>query len=86
VTVPATAPPAEESVKIVALSVAGFIASLKVALSTCVTGTPVAPLVGMVDTTTGGMAVVKLQTVLAGSSSPSVSVAPVVMVAVYTVS
>jgi hypothetical protein len=60
--VPATGPPAEERVKVVALRVAGFIALLKVAVSTWVIGTPVAPLTGEVATTTGWVAVVKVQT------------------------
>jgi hypothetical protein len=49
------------------LIVAGLIASLKVALSTCLTGIPVAPLTGIVETTVGGVvsgaaAVVKVHT------------------------
>ena len=67
-TVPATAvPPGPASVKVVAAIVAGFIASLKVALTTWLMGTPVAPLAGIVETTVGGVvsgavAVVKVHT------------------------
>jgi len=41
------------SVKVVALMVAGFIASLKVAEIAWLVGTPVAPLIGVVEITAG---------------------------------
>jgi hypothetical protein len=61
VTVPTTAaPPVTVSVKVVALTEAGFIVWLKVALSTWLTGTFKAPFAGVVVTTRGaGAAVVK---------------------------
>jgi ATP-dependent protease Clp ATPase subunit len=55
VTVPATAAPlGPVTVKVVALIVVGPIGSLKVALSTWLTGTLTAPFTGIVDTTVGG--------------------------------
>ena len=63
VTVPATAPPGAVTVKVDPLIVAGFIASLKVALITWPIATFVAPFAGIVDTTTGaGVIVVNVQT------------------------
>jgi hypothetical protein len=63
-TVPATAvAPGPVTVKVVDVSVAQLIVSLKVALSTWLTGTPVAPFTGTVDTTKGGgVIVVKVHT------------------------
>ena len=56
VTAPVTpTPPGPVNMKVVASIVAGFIASLKVALSTWLMGTPVAPLTGMVEITVGGV-------------------------------
>jgi hypothetical protein len=82
VTVPATGvAPGPVKVKVAALIVAGFMASLNVAETAVLTGTPVAPIVGTVETTVGAP-VVKLHTKLLGSAFPSVSVAPVVIVAV----
>jgi hypothetical protein len=55
VTVPATAaPPGPVTVKVAALIVPGFIASLNVALSVWLTDTFVAPLAGNTAVTTGG--------------------------------
>ncbi len=85
VTVPATGvTPGPVKVKLAALIVGGFIGSLNVAETTVLTGTPVAPIIGTVETTVGAP-VVKLHTKLSGSAFPSVSAAPVVIVAVYIV-
>jgi hypothetical protein len=71
------------TVKVVGVSVAHFIASLKVALSTWLMGTPVAPFTGIVDITAGiGEIVVNVHTVLLASLVPARSSAPVVIVAV----
>jgi hypothetical protein len=84
-TVPITGvAPGPVKVKVAALIVAGFIGSLNVADTGVLTGTPVAPIVGTVETTVGAP-VVKVHTKLLASAFPSVSVAPVVIVAVYTV-
>jgi len=86
VTVPATGvAPGPVTVNVVALIVAGFMASLKVAEMGVLTATPVAPLIGTVETTVGAAAVVKVQTKLAASPAPVRSFAPVVIVAVNTV-
>jgi hypothetical protein len=73
-------------VKVVVLIVAGFIASLKVALTTLLGQTPVARFGGAVETTVGGIhgvaLVVKLQTKLLARAMPNVFWAPVVIVAV----
>jgi hypothetical protein len=63
-TVPNTAVvPGPVKVKVVVVSVEHFIASLKVALSTWLMGTAVAPFTGIVDMTVGvGEAVVKVHT------------------------
>jgi hypothetical protein len=59
VTVPATEdPPVAVSVKVVALIVAGFIDSLKVALSAWSMDTLVAPFTGVVDETAGAVVIV----------------------------
>jgi len=85
VTVPITGmAPGPVKVNVAALIVAGFMASLNVAETTVLTGTPVAPIVGTVETTVGAP-VVKLHAKLLASAFPPVSVAPVVIVAVYTV-
>jgi hypothetical protein len=82
VTVPVTGvTPGPVKVKVATLIVAGFIGSLNVAETGVLTGTSVAPIVGTVETTVGAP-VVKLHTKLLGSAFPSVSVAPVVIVAV----
>jgi hypothetical protein len=81
-TVPVTGvTPGPVKVKVAALIVAGFIASLNVADTRVFRGTPVPPIVGTVEMTVGAP-VVKLHTKLLGSAFPSVSVAPVVIVAV----
>ena len=78
----------EVSLKLVVLSVAGSMASLKVALTTPLTGTPVAPSRGRLETTvgaTGGttaLPVLKLQVCRAASAPPAMLLAPVVMLAV----
>jgi hypothetical protein len=85
VTVPPTGvAPGPTKVNVAELIVAGFIASLNVAETTVLTGTPVAPITGTVELTVGAP-VVKLQTKLPASAVPSVSVAPVVIVAAYRV-
>jgi hypothetical protein len=61
VTAPLTvAAPGPVKVKVAAVIVAGFMASLNVAEMTAVTGTAVAPLSGTVETAVGGGAVVKV--------------------------
>ena len=69
--------------------VAGFIASLKVALTAWLVATPVTPLgVGTVEITVGAVGagtVRKFQAKLLAMGSPCVSKAPVVIVAVYKV-
>jgi hypothetical protein len=66
VTIPVTAaPPGPVTVKLVAVIVAGFIATLNVALSAWLMGTPVAPLTGTVEITVGAVGagtVLKVQT------------------------
>jgi hypothetical protein len=73
-------------VKVVVLIVAGFIAWLKVAVTTVLGHIPVATLSGATDATVGGAhavaLVVKLHTKLLASALPNVSWAPVVMVTV----
>jgi hypothetical protein len=88
VTTPATATggvPAVK-VKVVVLMVAGFIASLKTAVTTVAEQTPTAPLAGAPESAVGGTQaspeVVKLHTTLLASATPTESLAPVVMVAV----
>ena len=86
VTVPVTSvAPGPVKVNVAALIVAGFMASLNVAEIVVLTGTPVAPLTGTVETTVGAAAVVKVQTKLAASPAPAGSFAPVVIVAVNRV-
>src|SRR5579863_7059380 len=89
VTVPVT-PGA--TVKVVVSIVAGFIASLNVAVITVLGHTPAAPLGGATEITVGGggaahalAAVVKVHTKLFASLLPDGSLAPVVIVAVYKV-
>ena len=84
--VPATGvAPGPVTVKVAALIVAGFIASLNIAETGVLTGTAVAPLGGTVEITVGAAAVVNVQTKLAASAAPVGSFAPVVIVAVNTV-
>src|SRR6266566_2764969 len=83
-------PPSPVTVKLAVLIVKGSIALLKAAAIFWLTGTPVAPLAGTVELTTGRVVsgvtpVVKLQLKLAASVLPVRLVAPVVIVAVYTV-
>jgi hypothetical protein len=89
VTAPITAtPPGPVTAKVIGLIVAGFIATLKVAVRAWLMGTPVAPLAGMVKMTVGGVAAgtdLKLHTKLLASALPARSIAPVVIVAVSTV-
>src|SRR2546423_616543 len=74
-------------VKVVALMVAVFIGSLKVAVMTAREHTPVAPMAGLTETTIGGglhplAAVVKLHTKSLARALPNRSRTPVVRVAV----
>jgi hypothetical protein len=73
-------------VKVVVLIVAGFIASLKVAVTAVLGHTPAVRFGGVTEITVGGThglaPVVKLQTKLSTSGLPNVSWAPVVIVAV----
>jgi hypothetical protein len=70
-------------VKVVALIVPAFIASLKVALSTWPMGTLIAPFAGIVDTTAGaGVIVVKDHVKGPIRPAPPGAEAPVVIVAV----
>jgi hypothetical protein len=74
-------------VKLARTIVAGFIASLKVAVTVLATATPVAPEAGIIDTTVGGVVsaatpVVKVHTIGAARAVPATSLTPVVMVAV----
>jgi hypothetical protein len=86
VTVPDTGvAPGPVKVNVAAVIVAGFIASLNVAEIGVLTATAVAALTGIVETTVGGAAVVKVHTKLAASAAPVGSLAPVVIVAVYKV-
>ena len=75
------------TVNVVVLTVAVFIASLKVTLMTAREHTPVAPVAGVMETTVGGglhplAAVVKLHTKSVARALPKVSRTPVVRVAV----
>jgi hypothetical protein len=74
------------TVNVVVVMEAGFIASLKVAVTTVLGQMPVARLGGVTESTTGGaqgvLLVVKLHTKLLANGLPKVSVAPVVIVAV----
>jgi hypothetical protein len=80
---PGIVTPPVATVKVAASSVAGLIASLKVALSTWAIGTFAAAFAGTTAVTVGGgVIVVKVHTYLAGSGVPATLVAPVVMVAV----
>ena len=77
--------PGPVKVNVAAVIVVGFIASLNIAEIGVLTATAVAALAGIVETTVGGTAVVKVQTKLAASPAPVGSLAPVVIVAVYKV-
>ena len=78
--------PGPVKVKVVVLIVAGFIGWLKVAVTTVLGQTLVAPLGGVTEITVGGthglLPVVKVHTKLLASATPTSSVAPVVIVAV----
>ena len=65
--------------------VPGFIAPLNVAEMAVFTATAVAPFAGIVETTVGGGAVVKVHTKFVASEAPVGSFAPVVIVAVNRV-
>src|SRR6202035_368025 len=78
------------TVKVAAVMVATFMASLKVAVTTVLEQTPVDALGGVTETTVGGglhplAAVVKVQRKLLARALPNRSLAPVVMVAEETV-
>ena len=86
VTIPVTP---GDTVKVRVLIVTGFMASLKVAVTTVFGHTPSAPFRGATEITAGGggpgqavAAVVKVHTKLLASALPNESVAPVVIVAV----
>src|SRR5207302_1555528 len=84
-------PPGPVTLKLAVVIVNGSIASLKVALMVWLIGTTVAPLAGTVALTAGAVVsgvapVVKLQLMSVSSALPARSLAPVVIVAVYTVS
>jgi hypothetical protein len=81
-TIPATAPPGPVRVKVDVVTVAQFIAWLKVAEIVVLGATPVALLRGLVEVTVGGGSVVKLHTKLLASAAPAPLVTPVVIVAV----
>ena len=85
-TLPATGvAPGPVTVKVPALMVVGFMASLNVAEIVVLTPTAVAPFTGTVETTVGGPAVVNVRTKLAARGAPVGSFALVVIVAVYKV-
>ena len=77
--------PGPVKVNVAPLIVAGFMASLNVAVTVVFTATVAAPFTGTVETTVGGAAVVKVHTKLAASGAPAGSFAPVVIVAVNKV-
>jgi hypothetical protein len=70
-------------VKVVALIVVASIGTLNVAVTVALSATLTAPFAGIVETTVGGGAVVKVHTKLADRGTPAGSFAPVVIVAVY---
>jgi hypothetical protein len=72
-------------VNVVALIVAASIGTLNVAVTVVLLATPTAPFNGVVETTVGGGAVVKVHTKLAARGAPAGSLAPVVIVAVNKV-
>jgi hypothetical protein len=72
-------------VNVAEVIVAGSIAWLKVAEIGALTATAVAPFAGIVETTVGGTAVVKVHAKLAANAAPAGSLAPVVTVAVNKV-
>ena len=75
--------PGPARANVVAVIVAGSIASLKVAEIAVLTAVAVAALTGIVEMTVGGGAVVKVHTKFAASAVPRGSFAPVVIEAVY---
>ncbi len=89
-TVPGTATPPADSVKVAAVRVSGSIASLNVAAAWVTSETPVAPGAGMVVITRGAIVsasapVEKVQAKLPANALPARSLAPDVIVAVYWV-
>jgi len=78
--------PGPVNVKVVVLIVAGFIASLKVAVTTVLGHKPTAPARGVTEITVGAahgsLEVVKVHTKSLASGMPYSSMAPVVIVAV----
>jgi hypothetical protein len=84
-TPPTGVAPGPAKVNVIEVIVAGFKASLNVAEIAVLTATALAPLIGIVEITVGGAAVVKVHTKLADSAAPVGSFAPVVIVAVYKV-
>ena len=77
--------PGPVTVNVAEVIVAGSMAWLKVPEIGVLTATAVAPLAGIVETTVGGTAVVKVHVKLAASAAPVGSFVPVVIVAVYKV-
>src|ERR1700676_2500522 len=75
--------PGPAKVNVAAVIVAGSMVWLNVAEIAVLTATAVIPLAGIVETTVGGTAAVKVHTKLAASGAPVRSLAPVVIVAVY---
>lgn len=85
-TVPATGvAPGPVTVKVAALMVAGSMAALNVAEIGVLTATALAKFAGIVETTVGAGAVVKVHTKLAARPTPAESFAPVVIVALNKV-
>src|SRR5580765_1346205 len=77
--------PGPVTVKVAALMVVAFIASLNVTEIVVLTATDAAPFTGTVETTAGGGAVVNVQTKLAAKGTPVRSFAPEEIVAVNNV-
>ena len=75
--------PGPVRVNVALVSVSGFIGSLNVAETTVLTATVVVPAAGTVEITVGAP-VAKVHTKFACSALPPGSVAPVVMVPMYT--
>src|SRR5687767_5347542 len=82
-------PPGHASAKLAAVTVSGFIASLKLALTRAFNDTPVAPGIGLVELTEGAVVsgaapVVKVQVIATESGLPATSSALVLILAVHT--
>ena len=79
------AAPGPVILKVVALMVVVSIPSLNVAATVVLSATPAAPFAGMVETTVGCGAVIKVHAKLAARGAPEGFFAPVVIVASYKV-